>query len=136
MSESPGVSRRQAHYALFLLVVVYVFNFVDRNVMTILVEPIKTELGLADWQMGVLLGPAFGFLYIFAGLPLGRLMIGYMGVTETGAAVLPPFVSHVSWRTVALADGLLALTFIATIAVLVLLYQRLAVHRALRMGEL
>jgi hypothetical protein len=70
------------------------------------------------------------------GLPLGRLMIGYMGVTETGAAVLPPFVSHVSWRTVALADGLLALTFIATIAVLVLLYQRLAVHRALRMGEL
>lgn len=71
---SPGtVSRRQAHYALFLLVVVYVFNFVDRNVLTILVKPIKAELALADWQVGVLLGPAFGFLYIFMGLPLGRL---------------------------------------------------------------
>ena len=70
------------------------------------------------------------------GLPLGRLMIGYMGVTETGARVLPPFVSHVSWGTVAIADGLLAVMFVATIAVLVLLYSRLAVHRALRMGEL
>jgi ABC-type lipoprotein release transport system permease subunit len=70
------------------------------------------------------------------GLPLGRLMIGYMGVTETGARVLPPFVSQVSWQTVALADGLLAVTFVATIAALVLLYSRLALHRALRMGEL
>lgn len=70
------------------------------------------------------------------GLPLGRLMIGYMGVTETGTIVLPPFVSHVSWGTVAVADGLLAVMFVATIAVLVLLYSRLAVHRALRMGEL
>jgi predicted MFS family arabinose efflux permease len=67
------VSRGRAHYALFLLVAVYVVNFVDRNVLTILVKPIKAELGLADWQVGVLLGPAFGFLYIFAGLPLGRL---------------------------------------------------------------
>lgn len=70
------------------------------------------------------------------GLPLGRLMIGYMGVTETGTKVLPPFVSQVSWNTVAIADGVLAAIFVVTIAVLALLYSRLAVHRALRMGEL
>lgn len=70
------------------------------------------------------------------GLPLGRLMIGYMGVTETGAKVLPPLISQVSWSTIAIADGALALIFVATIAALVLLYSRLAVHRALRMGEL
>jgi putative ABC transport system permease protein len=70
------------------------------------------------------------------GLPLGRLMIGYMGVTETGEQVIPPLVSRVSWQTVAIADGVLAAIFLVTIAVLVLLYSRLAVHRALRMGEL
>jgi len=70
------------------------------------------------------------------GLPLGRLMIGYMGITESGVAVLPPLVSRVSWTTLATAYALLALMFAGTIASLVLLYSRLAVHRALRMGEL
>ncbi|MGH2583677.1 MAG: ABC transporter permease, partial [Dehalococcoidia bacterium] len=70
------------------------------------------------------------------GLPLGRLMIGYMGITESGQDVLPPLVSRVSWLTVATAYALLALMFAGTIAALVLLYSRLAVHRALRMGEL
>jgi putative ABC transport system permease protein len=81
----------------------------------------------------IIAGVAAGTLL---GLPLGRLMIGYMGVTESGAAVLPPLVSRVSWATVATAYALLALMFIGTIAALVLLYSRLAVHRALRMGEL
>jgi putative ABC transport system permease protein len=70
------------------------------------------------------------------GLPLGRLMIGYMGITETGAEVVPPLVSGISWPTVITAYALLALMFAGTIAALVLLYSRLAVHRALRMGEL
>lgn len=78
---------------------------------------------------GVLAGTLLGF-------PLGRLMIGYMGITESGADVLPPLVSRVSWLTVATAYSLLALMFAGTIAALVLLYSRLAVHRALRMGEL
>ncbi len=63
-------------------------------------------------------------------------VLGYMGITETGEAVLPPFVSRVSWGAVAVADGVLALVFGGTIAALALLYGRLAVHRALRMGEL
>jgi ABC-type lipoprotein release transport system permease subunit len=81
----------------------------------------------------ILAGVAVGTLL---GFPLGRLMIGYMGITESGADVLPPLVSRVSWLTVATAYSLLAVMFAATIAALVLLYSRLAVHRALRMGEL
>jgi MFS family permease len=67
------VSRGQAHYALALLVAVYVFNFVDRNVFTILAGPIQQELGISDSLLGALLGPVFGVFYIIAGLPLGRL---------------------------------------------------------------
>lgn len=76
------------------------------------------------------------FVGTILGLPLASLMVGYMGITETGAKVVPPFVSEVSWITIILADALLAALFTAAIAALVLLYSRLAVHRALRMGEL
>ena len=70
------------------------------------------------------------------GLPLGRLMIGYMGIDESGATVVPPFISSVSWPTVVTVYGLLALVFLATIAALVVLFSRLAISRTLRMGEL
>ncbi|MBI5947340.1 MAG: ABC transporter permease [Chloroflexi bacterium] len=70
------------------------------------------------------------------GLPLVRLMIGYMGLTERGSDVLPPMISQVSWPTVAVSYSLLLLVFIGTSASLILTYTRLAVHRALRMGEL
>lgn len=46
-------------YALFILTLGYIFNFVDRQVMTILLEPIKTEFGATDTQMGLLTGLAF-----------------------------------------------------------------------------
>lgn len=70
------------------------------------------------------------------GLPLSALMIGYMGIDENGGAVIPPFVSSVSWSTVATVYGLLALVFLCTIVALVVLYSRLAISRVLRMGEL
>lgn len=92
-------------------------------------------IGLVAFEQAfvILTGSLVGTLL---GLPLGRLMIGYMGITETGSEVLPPLVSRVSWATVAISNGILATMFIATIAVLIMLYTRLAVHRALRMGEL
>ncbi len=80
-----------------------------------------------------ILGVAAGTMM---GLPLVRLMIGYMGLTERGTDVLPPMVSQVSWPTVAVSYSLLLLVFIGTSASLILTYTRLAVHRALRMGEL
>jgi len=69
------------------------------------------------------------------GLRLGGLMIRYMGVTETGADVLPPMLLHVSWLTVASAWAILGAVFIVTIGIVVLLYSRLALHTVLRIGE-
>ena len=45
--------------ALFLLMTVYAFNMLDRQIVTILVEPMKADLGLADWQIGMISGLAF-----------------------------------------------------------------------------
>ncbi|HEY4668531.1 MAG TPA: ABC transporter permease, partial [Tepidiformaceae bacterium] len=70
------------------------------------------------------------------GMPLGRLMVGYIGFDESGGEVLPPLLSRISWGTVATVYGLLGLVFLGTILSLVLMYSRLALHRALRMGEL
>jgi predicted MFS family arabinose efflux permease len=58
---------------LTILVVVYVFNFVDRNLMSILAESIKRELDISDSQLGLLMGPAFALLYTVAGIPVARL---------------------------------------------------------------
>jgi len=60
-------------YALGLLMVIYVFNFLDRQVVNILAEPIKQDLGIADWQIGALTGTAFALFYTFLGLPIARL---------------------------------------------------------------
>ena len=60
-------------YALSLLVVVYVFNFIDRSILGILVEPIKQDLGASDTMMGFLGGIAFATFYTFLGIPMARL---------------------------------------------------------------
>ncbi len=68
--EAPPVSPGYARYVLGLLFVVYVFNFIDRQVMSILLEPIKQDLGVSDTFMGFLTGFAFVFFYTFAGIPI------------------------------------------------------------------
>ncbi|UOR16306.1 MFS transporter [Qipengyuania aquimaris] len=60
-------------YALSILVVIYVLNFVDRNIISILAEDIKADLGLRDDQIGFLYGTAFGVFYALFGIPLGKL---------------------------------------------------------------
>jgi ABC-type antimicrobial peptide transport system permease subunit len=70
------------------------------------------------------------------GFPLSRLMISYMGLTEEGREPLPPLTSVVDWQTVATVYGLLGIVVAVTVVTLVALYSRLAVSRALRMGEL
>jgi MFS family permease len=55
-----------------LLLVVYILNFVDRSVINILAEPIKNELGLLDWQIGMMSGLAFALFYTLLGLPIAR----------------------------------------------------------------
>lgn len=57
-----------------LLTLAYIFSFVDRYILGLLVEPIKADLHLSDAQMGLLLGLAFGLFYATIGLPLGWLV--------------------------------------------------------------
>lgn len=61
-----------SYYVLGLLFVVYVVNFIDRQVLAILLDPIKQDLGVSDTAMGFLTGFAFALFYSVAGLPLAR----------------------------------------------------------------
>jgi predicted MFS family arabinose efflux permease len=67
----PGRGYRS--YALGLLMLIYVVNFIDRQVVAILAEPIKRDLGLADWQLGLMTGLAFAVLYTVLGVPIARV---------------------------------------------------------------
>ena len=62
-----------ANYVLGVLFIVYVFNFIDRQVLSVFIGPIKEEFGANDTQMGLLAGFAFALLYTFAGIPIARL---------------------------------------------------------------
>ncbi|MCE2462262.1 MAG: MFS transporter, partial [Pseudomonadales bacterium] len=64
---------RYAGYVTVVLVIVYVFNFIDRQIVTILAEEIKADLGISDAQIGFLYGTAFAVFYAIFGIPLGRL---------------------------------------------------------------
>lgn len=66
-------SNRYRYFVLSLLTLGYVFNFVDRQVMSILIEPIKEEFGASDTQMGLLSGLAFALFYASLGVPVARL---------------------------------------------------------------
>ncbi len=59
--------------AILLLMMVYMFNMLDRQILTILVEPIKADLHLADWQIGAVSGLAFALLYTVGGILLARV---------------------------------------------------------------
>jgi MFS family permease len=66
------ISSAYANYVLGVLFIVYVFNFVDRQVLSVFIGPIKAEFGASDTQMGLLVGFAFAVLYTFAGIPIAR----------------------------------------------------------------
>ena len=67
------VGGRYAAYVTAVLVIVYVFNFIDRQIVTILAEEIKADLGISDAQIGFLYGTAFAVFYAIFGIPLGKL---------------------------------------------------------------
>ncbi|MXW44575.1 MAG: MFS transporter [Gammaproteobacteria bacterium] len=56
-----------------LLTIVYIFSFIDRFILGLLIQPIQADLGLTDTQIGLLLGPAFAIFYVLMGLPFGWL---------------------------------------------------------------
>ncbi len=66
--------RSQGWYLVFVLTVCYTLSFIDRQILSLLVGPIKAELGLSDTQIGLLGGLAFSVFYTLMGMPLGRLI--------------------------------------------------------------
>jgi len=70
---SEPVASGYSWYVLSILVLVYVLNFIDRQIVSILAVDIKASLGLDDADMGFLMGAAFAVFYALFGIPLGRL---------------------------------------------------------------
>jgi MFS family permease len=73
--QAPGTSRvragRDAWWTVIVLTALYVFSYLDRFILTMLVPSVKASLHLSDFQMGIILGPAFALVFAVAGIPLG-----------------------------------------------------------------
>ncbi|MBT4492510.1 MAG: MFS transporter [Gammaproteobacteria bacterium] len=75
IDDYPGLG--SASYCLSLLFVAYIFSFIDRSILSLLVGPIREDFGISDFEYSLLQGAAFSLLYAIAGLPLGRLADRY-----------------------------------------------------------
>ncbi len=93
----PGLGA--ASYALALLFVAYIFSFVDRQILSLLVGPIREDFGISDFEFSLLQGAAFAILYTFAGLPLGRMADRYSRRLIISGSVL-------FWSVMTVACGL------------------------------
>lgn len=69
-SAAPG--SRSVRVTLWILLIVYIFNFIDRQIVNILAEPIARDLGLSDTQIGLMTGLAFALFYTVLGIPIAR----------------------------------------------------------------
>jgi len=108
-------------YVLFILVVVYTFNFIDRQIVGILAVPIKAELGLTDTQLGLMGGLAFALFYTGLGIPVAMLADRFSRTWIMTAALTV-------WSAMTAASGL-ATSWPAWALVLV---KRAALHRPIR----
>ena len=71
-AQAQQITHSYRSYALALFLLVYIINFVDRQIFSILIEPIRLEIQLSDTQLGLLGGIAFAIFYTFAGIPIAR----------------------------------------------------------------
>lgn len=62
-----------AWFVVGVLLMSYIFSFIDRQILALMVGPIKTDLGISDTQMSLLLGFSFAVFYTLCGIPLGRM---------------------------------------------------------------
>ena len=73
MSNNTNFSNGYRYYALTVLVIGYVVNFVDRQILAVLLEPIRKDLFFNDFQLGLLGGLAFAVFYATLGIPIAML---------------------------------------------------------------
>ncbi len=72
--EKPYPNPIYAWYVVAVLVVAYTFSFIDRQILSLLVQPMKRDLGISDFEMSLLQGFAFAIFYTIVGLPIGRMV--------------------------------------------------------------
>ena len=76
MDASPATHKNSMVYpwlVVAILMIAYVFSFVDRQILNLLVGPIRRDLDISDTQMSLLMGFSFAIFYTILGIPLGRL---------------------------------------------------------------
>ena len=77
-SSSPRSTQQVASpyswYVVFVLIVAYTFSFIDRQILTLLVGPIRETLQISDTQISLLHGLAFALFYSIMGIPIGRMV--------------------------------------------------------------
>ncbi len=69
----PAMSEGRVKLTIYLLLIVYILNFLDRQIVAILAQPIAKDLGLSDTQIGLMTGLAFALFYTGLGIPIARL---------------------------------------------------------------
>lgn len=67
------MSKKFAYGTVLLLTLIYIFSFIDRQIVAVLGNQIRDSLILSNFQIGLLYGPAFSFIYAISGIPMGRL---------------------------------------------------------------
>jgi MFS transporter, Spinster family, sphingosine-1-phosphate transporter len=72
LTQATAAKPQSLRFVLWVLLIVYIFNFLDRQIVNILAEPISRDLGLSDTQIGLMTGIAFAAFYTVLGLPIAR----------------------------------------------------------------
>lgn len=71
--EVANLTKGQRRYAMWLLLIIYILNFIDRQVLNAVTAPLKIEFQLTDTQIGLISGTAFALFYATLGVPIARL---------------------------------------------------------------
>jgi len=99
VTDAAGPDRSNPWVVLATLLVIYIFNFADRYLLTGLIGPIKAEFGIGDSMIGLLMGPAFVVLYVVMGVPFARL-------ADRGSRIRIIAMGCVLWSAATAATGL------------------------------
>lgn len=123
----PGAA--YAWYVVSVLMVIHVFSFIDRQILGLLVEPIKADLDISDTQMSYLMGFSFALFYTLFGIPIGRLAdsksrraiiaaaLGFWSLMTAGCGVVTRYWQFVLMRMgVGVGEGALSPSAFSLIA--------------------
>src|SRR3954468_8396464 len=68
-----GRSAAYCSYVVVLLTLIYTVSFIDRQILALMIGPIRRDFGISDTQVSLLIGLAFALFYTFLGIPIARL---------------------------------------------------------------